>query len=305
MPKLTVTITNQDKSITNRYVIDCADRPGLDCEAYYSAQTIDLIRSVAERDQYLLDFLEPPVLPLMSATPVPGDPIRTQNFHNINELWLEVQNLLLGARVNLATARMLKELEDQYSSQSILGVNAIFDLHLEKMERFHLGVYELSRIEDLIVRIVYEFFGTGFIDLDPNAPDWEKRLTWDRMKESLNKRGKSQLQPHPCVEALPDPEYQLLMELVRSYRSPEVLDLVNYRDRRTHRVAPTVDHPELGVNVQPAGGAFSGRLAPLSSFRGGTRGKPEFDFISLYALSAKVYEQLVAILSGINAIIHA
>src|ERR1700680_2027928 len=106
MPKLTVTITNQGGSIRGHLWIDCADRPDLDSEAYYSAQTIDLIRSVAERDRFLTDFPEPPVLTLASATPVPGDPVRTQNLHNVNELWLEVQNLLFGARLNFATARM-------------------------------------------------------------------------------------------------------------------------------------------------------------------------------------------------------
>src|ERR1019366_5856778 len=107
MPKLTVTITNESGSTKGRYVIDCADRHDLDSEAFYTAQTIDLIRAVAERDDYLVDFPEPPVFSFMSATPVPGHPIRTLNLQNVNELWLEIQSRPYGARLNLASSRML------------------------------------------------------------------------------------------------------------------------------------------------------------------------------------------------------
>jgi hypothetical protein len=301
MPKLTVTITNQSGGTTGKYVIDYDDRHDLDGEAYHSARTIDLIRSVAERDDYLKDFPEPPVLSLMSPTSVPGDPLRTANIRNVNELWFEIQNLLYGARVNFSSSRMLKKLEDQYSLKSHMGVNATFDLHLDKMERFNLGVFELSRIEDLIVRIVYEYFGQDFIEFDPSTPDWERKLTWNRMKDALNKREKPQQNPHPRVITMPETEYQELMRWIRQYRSKEVLELVNYRDRRTHRVVPTVDHPELGVNVASTIGLASGQ--PPSD--PASKAKAEFDFMNLYALSAEVYKQLLEILMGINSVIHA
>jgi hypothetical protein len=35
------------------------------------------------------------------------------------------------------------------------------------------------------------------------------------------------------------------------------------------------------------------------------RTKAEFDFMSLYTLSTKVYKQLLEILDGINAVVHA
>jgi hypothetical protein len=121
MPKLTVTITDESGSTKGQYVIDCVDRNDLDSEAYYSAQTIDLIRSVAEMDGYLKDFAEPPVLSLLSPTSVAGDLVRTVNLRNVNELWFEIQNLLYGARLNFASSRMLKKLEDQYSLKSLMA----------------------------------------------------------------------------------------------------------------------------------------------------------------------------------------
>jgi hypothetical protein len=104
-------------------------------------------------------------------------PERIAHLENVNELWFEVENLLSGARLNFATARMLKDLEDVHCHNTQFNANARFDLHLEKMDRFHLAVFELARIEDLFVRIVYEYFGSGFIESDTSHPGWGKRLT--------------------------------------------------------------------------------------------------------------------------------
>ncbi len=298
MAKLKVTISDEAERVTGQYEIDCVSRPGLDAVAYDTAYTLDIVRAAAERHRYLVDFPDPPVLSFASATYGLTDPVRTVHLHNVNELWFEVQNLLYGARLNLASARILKELEDGHSSASQTDVNARFDLHLDKLERFHLGVYEIARIEDLIVRIVYEFFGERFIEVDVSRTGWEKRLTWDIMKDSLNRRGKPEKQPHPRLESMSDEDYMKLMDLVRSYRSPEVLELTGYRDRRTHRVAPTVDHPALGVVLQSLP---PGQPVPVFS----SPDAAEFDFLELYATAKKVYAHLLRILAGINEIIHA
>jgi hypothetical protein len=301
VPNLKVTITNENGAVTGEYVIDCLDRPGLDSEKYDTAYTINLIRAAAERHLYLADF--PPVhaLSQMSPTFSLNDVVKTAHMQNVNELWLEMENLLLGARLNFATARIFKDLEDGHSSQTQFDVNARLDLHLEKMERFHLGVFELVRIEDMIVRLLYEYFGDGFIATDVTRPGWEKRLTWDAMKDTLNNRGQPDKHPHPAVEAMDEREYQALMAIVRSYRSAEVLRLVRYRDTRTHRVRPSIDHPELAVDmVSPP---QEGAGIPTALFN--RPNAPEHSFLDLYADTKKVYSQLSALLQRLNAIIHA
>jgi hypothetical protein len=299
MAKLKVTITDENKAVTGEYEIDCLSRPGLDAVAYDTAYTLDIIRAAAERHRYLVDFPEPPVLSFTSATYDLTDPVRTVNLHNVNELWFEVQNLLYGARLNLASARMFKELEDGHSSTSQTDLNAKFDLHLDKLERFHLGIYEIAHIEDLIVRIVYEFFGDGFIEVDVSRTGWEKRLTWDTMKGSLNKRAKPEKQPHSRLESMSDEDYTKLMDLVRSYRSPRLLQLIGYRDRRTHRVAPTVDHAALGVVLQSLPPS-----RPVPVFMS-SPDEAEFDFLELYATAKEVYAHLLRIIAGISEIVHA
>ena len=298
MPILKVTITDENNAITGEYAIDCGARLGMDSTAYDSAYTIDIIRASAERHRYLVDFADPPVLSFMSATYDPSDPVRMVHLHNVNEVWFEVQNLLAGARLNLASARMYKELEDSHSSMSQIDINARFDLQLDKLERFHLGVYELSRIEDLLVRIVFEFFGEGFIEADVSREDWEKRLTWDQMKDALNRRGAPQRHPHPRLESMRDDDYAALIGFVRSYRSPAVLRLTKYRDRRTHRIAPTVDHAQLGVVLRSLP---PGQFVPIV----GSPDEAEFEFLDLYQTSKEVYAHLLVVISGINGVIHA
>lgn len=297
MPNLRVTITNAAGAITGEYVIECLDRPGLDTERYDSLYTINLIRAAAERHKYLDDFPYVQALSSISVSLNLETPERVAHLQNVNELWFEVENLLSGARLNFATARILKELEDAHGNDTQFDVNARFDLHLEKMERFHLAVFELARVEDLFVRIVYEYFGSGFIEADTSRLGWEKRLTWDAMKDSLNRRGHPERNPHPLLEHMPENDYQALMAVVRGYRTAEVLRLMDYRNRRTHRVSPSVDHPELSVDV----------VEPTHSTLGIPRQatSAEFSFINLYSDAKAVYSHMIEMLLRANAIVHA
>jgi hypothetical protein len=298
MPNLEMTITNEAGSVTGRYTIECASRPGLDVEQFDTIYSINLIRCAAERHVYLADFPPPLSFSLETFTVTLVDLQKAQHVRNINELWLEIDNLMLGARLNFATSRVLKELEGEHGSSSDFDKNLVFDLHLEKMERFHLAVFELARIEDLIVRLVYEYFGEGFIETDSSQDDWEKKLTWNRMKESLNSRGKPEKHPHPALDAMSDGDYTQLMTLIRSYRSAEVVRLTSYRDSRTHRVTPSVDHPELSVNVSPVQTVGSPKII------GGTRAS-HFQYLDLYADAKIVYGHFSTFLVSVNRIIHA
>jgi hypothetical protein len=299
MKHLDVTITNETGAVTGEYTIECVNRPGLDVEKYDSLYTINLIRTVAERHHYLDDFVELSPLSMASVAVYMTDPVRVMHLNNVNELWFEIENLMRSARLNFASSRMLKQLEDEQVGNTDLAINARFDLHLDKMEKFHQAVFEMIRVEDLIVRLVFEFFGDQFIRVDTSKPDWEKKLTWDRMKVELNKRGKPHKNPHPALEAMGETEYQTLMHLVRSYRCSEVLALTKYRDIRTHRVSPSVDHPELAVTLKSETGVGVGASAQKLQCQ------PEYRFLDLYEQATKVYRHLAKVLLRLNEIIHA
>lgn len=302
MTKLKVTISNEAGKETGAYIIQCADRPGLDVERYGTSYSLNLIRAAAERHIYLSDFPEVPPLSLASPTFSLSNPIEACHLKNVNELWLEISNLLLGARLNFAMSRTLKQLEDEHLNETHFDVNARFDPHLEKMERFHLAVFEIARIEDLIVRTIYEYFGDQFIEVDCANENWEKKLTWDRMKDALNARGKPEKKPHRRLEAMAEGTYRQLMVLIRRYRSPQVLALIRYRDMRAHRVTPSVDHPELSVEVLAVSSATTlGRQLPVPSQSTET----QYQFLELYERAKEVYAQVLTLLLDLNKIVHA
>ncbi|MGH3631518.1 MAG: hypothetical protein ACRDRL_29270, partial [Sciscionella sp.] len=73
-------------------------------------------------------------------------------------------------------------------------------------------------------------------------------------------------------------------------------------DIRTHRVTPSVDHPELAVDVLPVGRAINSNepvpLFPQSS-------EAQYQFVELYECAKKVYAQMLGLLLGLGEIIHA
>jgi hypothetical protein len=301
MPNLTVTITNSARLVTGQYVLECAGRPGLDVEAFDTQYVIDLIRSQSERHRFISDFDLPPTLSVETWNFDLSGPATACRLQNINELWFEIAGLFLRARLGFATSRILKLLEDEHSENTDAAQNARYNLHLDKMEQFDLAAFELVRIEDLVARIIYEYFGEGFLErVDQTNEKWEKMVTWDRMKDALNKRGKPDKNPHPRLEAMSEPDYKKLIAAVRDYRSADVLSIISYRDRRTHRVAPTVDHAGLVSTVQTPQKGASGEIVMLLGQTG-----PEFQFEQLYGAAKKTYSHLLGVAQRINEIIHA
>jgi hypothetical protein len=94
------------------------------------------------------------------------DPTKGLRGENVNALWLEIENLLRGARLNFAESRIVKDIETEYGGDTPDDRNTRYDLHFAKIEHFYLAVFELARIEDLVVRLVFEFFGNDFIAVD-------------------------------------------------------------------------------------------------------------------------------------------
>lgn len=195
---------------------------------------------------------------------------------------------------------MLKLLEDQHTGETEEDRGARLNLHLDKIEQFDLAAFELVRIEDLVARNIYEYFGDGFLEKVAEAnKNWEKGVTWDRVKDALNKRGRPDKNPHAKLDAMADPNYEKLMSAVRDYRSADVLSLISYRDRRTHRAAPRVDHAGLGSSVQVPQIDASGAITLLLGEAG-----PEFKFEQLYETARKTYSHLVTVTTRVNEVIH-
>ena len=198
--------------------------------------------------------------------------------------------------------KIVKDIEAEVKGDTPEDKSLRYGLHFDKMELFYLAVFELARIEDLVVRLVLEFFGDDLMAVDRTDKRWEKKLDWDKMKDALNKRGHPDKNPHPRLEAMQDDTYEAMMTLVRSYRSKgEVMTLKDFRDKRTHRVTPSVDYPELGAVISEAKTFSDHIVIPY----GAARKKPEYEFLKLYEDSKVAYKHLLAMLSGLSKILCA
>src|ERR1700737_3211427 len=97
------------------------------------------------------DLLQSP-----SSTIRPSDPMAFIDRFNVPALWLEIRNTFTDLRYVLAQAKAYKDLEPPSSLPSSNRLCAY--LHFEKMYRLNLAVFQLVKIQDLVVRLLQESF---------------------------------------------------------------------------------------------------------------------------------------------------
>jgi hypothetical protein len=214
-------------------------------------------------------------------------------------VWFELSNVLLNAKVLLAQARAYKDLEPA-TPQNPAETKLLYDVHFLKMEKFDLAVFYLTKVEDLIIRLLFENLGASVVPLDMSRPGWERRLTWEDFKDGLKRR-----KDNPDIAALTDEEDSVLKSLVAKMRSPHfVRQLVEYRNCIAHRFRPSVDYAELktpledrvGRPLYDAAGKEKGREWAI-----GTKPvKPDYEFTRLYDSARRTMEHYVDLLRGLK-----
>lgn len=106
---------------------------------------------------------------------------------NAGELWFEIENTFTQLRLYLAQSQAYKLAEPSPEDESDGASSRRYLSHFQKILRFDCAVYSSVKIQDLLVRLMFERFGTNFIDVDMAKPEWEKKLTMERAKEGLVK----------------------------------------------------------------------------------------------------------------------
>ena len=109
MSKLTITVTNDSGDALGQYEIAGFDSPIDAEERRRTGYLLNQIRIAAEVHRYYSDFAEPATLYQQS---VPfgldfDDPTKGMRSENVNALWLEIENLLRGARLNFSESRVV------------------------------------------------------------------------------------------------------------------------------------------------------------------------------------------------------
>jgi hypothetical protein len=224
-----------------------------------------------------------------------GDYFDEMNSHDV---WLEIENRMLEVRFLLASARASKGLEpprgDAFDLQDVV------QFHLEKMWHFDMAVFRLAKVEDLLLRLLFEGTGAQFVPLE--RKNWDRQLDWDRVRDALKDRG--------IVEKLAgmeDEEYDRLFTLIREFRNPQFVQrFVEYRDRMAHRISPSVDYPELYTHLEDR--AWNeirddqGRVVMRQKGYVGLPNRAEFQFDDLYQVATKTFDHYLKMLRELQKI---
>ena len=166
-------------------------------------------------------------------------------FQQPARAWLEISNTFADLRFLLPQAKAYKDLEPPNS-------NPVTDplctyLHYQKMYMLNLAVFQLVKLQDLIVRLLQESFSGELIPVDYNDDEWERKLTMREAKKGLNallQQGKIAGQEHQLIlDALAIPS-----------KSPHRETVISYRNRMTHGIRPSVDYAELFTEFESRAG---------------------------------------------------
>lgn len=225
------------------------------------------------------------------------DPMAFIDLFNVPDIWLEVSNTFRDIRYLLAQARAYKELEPPKSSPVSDPLCA--HLHFEKMYRLNLAVFQLVRIQDLVVRLLHESFSGRLISVDYDDEGWERDLTLKDARRGLKKLAEN--------GELTNKEHQQILDaLAQPSKSPYGETVVRYRNRLTHGIRPSVDYAELYTHLQDRAGevirdASGKEKGRVYSIRGNHK-KPEFMFADLYAAMSDYMSHVAEMLKALKLI---
>lgn len=214
---------------------------------------------------------------------------------NVPALWLEIHNTFLGLRYLLGQARAYKDLEPAGTtpiSDSLCAYS-----HFEKMHNLDLAMFQIVRIQDLVVRLLHEGFSGRLIDVDYDEEGWEKDLRLIDAKKGLKKLVNS--------DELSQSEHDEIMDALNiPAKSSKRSTVVKYRNRLAHGILASVDYPEIFTHVHDRAGEVmrddsgieKGRRYSISV----GRSKPEFTFPELYAALVDYMSHIAEMLNALR-----
>jgi hypothetical protein len=216
---------------------------------------------------------------------------------NVPALWLEIHNTFLGLRYLLGQARAYQDLEPA-------GTTPISDslcayLHFEKMHNLNLAMFQIMKIQDLVVRLLHEEFSGRLIHVDYDEEGWERDLKLFDAKKGLKKlldSGELSQNDHDeIVDALNIPE-----------KSTKRSTVVKYRNRLAHGIVASVDYPEIFTHVQDRAGEVMRDASGIEKGRRYSitvgRSKPEFTFPELYAALVDYMSHIAEMLNALRRV---
>jgi hypothetical protein len=224
----------------------------------------------------------------------PMDPMDMINPWNADGIWLEICNSCLHVAHNLALAKAYWDTEPKE-----VPIERWYYCHAQKTAALHLAVFYLAKVQDLVVRLLFESIGERLIQVDQSDPDWERQLTMRNLKNGLARLHSSGDLKHE--------EYVLIVAAIdKPTKAPRGKLVVEYRNRVAHRLAPSVDHTELSPVLQdrvgrPVYDEHGSRTGTAWPFRIASA-KPDFVFEELYDAIVEYLSAVVSMLEQLKAL---
>jgi hypothetical protein len=226
-----------------------------------------------------------------------SDPMAFIDLMNVPGLWLEISNTFTDLRYVLAQAKAYKDLEPPNSTP--VSDSLCAHLHFEKVYRLNLAVFQLVKIQDLVVRLLQESFSGKLISVDYDEEGWERDLRLADAKKGL----KALMEGGELLRL----DYDAILEaLAEPSKSRYRRTVVSYRNRVAHGIRPSIDYPELYTELENRAGQVlrdsSGKeRGRIYSMRGG-RSKPDFLFADLYRALSDYMGYIAAMLNSLKKI---
>jgi hypothetical protein len=213
---------------------------------------------------------------------------------NTGAVWLEIHNTYLKTTHFLAVAKSYRDVEPRDCA-----IRKWYYCHLRKTTALNITVFYLSKIQDLVVRLLHESFGGELISIDPNNPEWERGLSMKGARSGLGR-----LRAEGTLDAQ---EYQAILTAIDGPAQGWAEEVVmNYRRCLAHRITPSVDHPELRPALQDRLGVKSydehDQVASISWPIGAIPGTPDYSFDELYTAITEYLREQARMLTALKAL---
>jgi hypothetical protein len=227
---------------------------------------------------------------------------RYEDVMNTVELWRLGFNLILAVRAWLARAKAFSEVWQSMGS-SDERLRAV--VHDEKMDRFNLAVYGISKLRDLCVRIISESLGNAIFKVDYYKEDWEENINVGKLHEALGKR-----EEHEKLRTMRDEDFNELKNvtarLTRKHDETTKVFL-GYRNKLTHGNPASVDdskyyHQLEDRKWEPIPAVEAGKPTGRTKGVGVGLGRPEWTSESLHSCLVQALDHYIVTLRMLKAI---
>jgi hypothetical protein len=230
----------------------------------------------------------------------PGRPAGIALFFDIRNsqaIWFELSTLVMGAEADLILAEAYKALEPSQEPpfEDDLAISDLYYVHDRKMTLLNQSVQNLTKVQDLVNRLLHESLGGDLVDT--TKQNWEKsRLTRENVEKQLESRR--------ATGAITQADFDALTQALAIPNSAGGSNTAqSYRNRLTHHIRPSVDYAMFfsalesreGEEMKDAQGKVIGKRHTLLA-----RPPVQYTFRNLFAAYLEYLDAVVAMLDKLS-----